>query len=99
LEIFVSLNFWKILFNEYFGKYFQNFWLSFSFFATGLKNFKAPFCKNFLKIPEVSEISENKVLQKFSAMRYIKYVRILSLSNFTSLSSLLATLAFQLIHF
>jgi len=41
-------------------KYFQNFWLSFSFFATGLKNFKTLFHKKnfgkflkFLKFPKI----------------------------------------------
>jgi len=43
-------------------KYFQIFG-SFSFFTTSLKTYKTPFHKkNFQKIPEVSEICENKVL-------------------------------------
>jgi len=41
-----------------------------SFFATGLKNFKAPFRKKIWEIPEVSEITENKVLRKFPAIQY-----------------------------
>jgi len=49
LEIFASLNFWKILFNEYFGKIFLKLLVIFSFFATGLKNFKAPFHKKILE--------------------------------------------------
>jgi len=42
-----SQKFLEILFNEYFGKIFLKFLVIFSFFATGLKSFKAPFCKNF----------------------------------------------------
>jgi len=64
----IAGNFQKILFNEYFGKIFSKFLVIFSFFATGLKNFKAPFCKKIQKIPEVSEISKNKVLRKFPAI-------------------------------
>jgi len=49
------------------------FSIIFSFFATGLKKFKAPFHKKkFWKIPEVSEISKNKVLRKFLAIWYYR---------------------------
>jgi len=59
-------------------KYFQNFWLSF-FFATGLKNFK---------VSEISEISKNKVLQKFLAIQYL-FPLLIQLEEYFSQPSLL----------
>jgi len=61
----VSINFWKILFKEYFGKYFQIFWF-FSFFAAGLKNFKAPFYKkNFGKFLKFLKFLKIKFYKNF----------------------------------
>jgi len=85
---FVNLNFQKILFNEYFGKIFMKFLVIFSFFATGLKIFKPPFCKKIQKIPEVSKISENNILRKFPAIWYfctllqVTYICLLTLDRF-----------------
>jgi len=53
-----------------FGKIFSKFSVIFFLLCYRLENFKAPFCKNFQKIPEVSKISKNKVLQKIPVIWY-----------------------------
>jgi len=72
--------------NIYFEKYFQ---ISFSFFATGLKHFKAPFHKKIWKIPEVFEISKNQVLRKFPDIQHIHSTTASPSSNLMTLPILI----------
>jgi len=46
-------------------KYFWQFWLSFSFFATGLKNFKEHFIKKFRKFLKFPKFLKMKFYENF----------------------------------
>jgi len=79
-EYHIAGNFYKLKFSEnsfqwiFFGKIFSKFSVIFSFFATGLKNFKALFCKKifrkFLKFPKFPKIKFYENFRLYSTVQY-----------------------------